>query len=407
MSVANTVEHTQRGPSGYSRWSVCTASPAAIESVKKKGLVPSDNSSPDSILGTVAHCLLAVCLELMISPRDFIGQDLFVPELNESFPVTPEIGEETDKGYEYICTFIGKGATVWVETKLSLQKVLPGEKGTADVVILVTENGVLTLHVFDFKFGIGVPVSVEKNGQMMLYTIGAFDELLTYEQRLDVRKIYIHVVQPRINNIAAWEVTKKYLESFRVEANHRFKITFDPSKREFVPGSQCRFCDLKTRCRTLKESIYKWTLESCDATGFDAFRSPDTMSDDQLAQLWPMLDFLGAWVTNMKKYMDNEAAKGRKFGDLKLIVGRHGNREWKNLSEAEFYLTFDQGLSADQIYNQQLISPSQAEKLIGRKLINKDEFGKLVNRTEAKPTLASASDPRQTYQQTLADEFDD
>jgi hypothetical protein len=259
----------------------------------------------------------------------------------------------------------------------------------------------------DFKYGIGVPVSVENNGQIMLYTIGAFDELLAYEQRKEVSQIFIHVVQPRINNIAMWEVSKGALEKFRAEAYSKHRITFDTQRREFVPGSHCRFCDFRVRCATLKESIYKWAIEDTENLGFDSFRNPSSLTDEQLGQLWYMLDFLGAWVTNMKKYMDDEAAKGRHFGDLKLISGRHGNREWKNEKDAEFYLLFQQGLSSDRIYNKKLFTPTQVEKLIGRKMLDLDEFNALVKRTEAKPTLAGANDPRKTHQQILSDEFDD
>lgn len=409
MAVLNSTEpaHTQRGPSGYSRWSVCTASPAAIEDAHRKGLIPVDNSSEYSREGTVAHYLLETALTIGCSPRDWIGEELYVPDLKESFIISPEMGEETDKAYEYICAFIGEGAILWVENKLKLDNVTPGEKGTADIVTLVQDGLDLVLHVMDFKYGAGIPVPVENNGQMQLYTIGAFDQLLDYEQRKKVSKIFIHVVQPRMGNIAAWEVTKGQLEKFRVEANGKFKITKDPLRREFVPGSHCRFCDFKTRCRTLKESIYKWAIEDESNTGFDGFRSPETMTDDQLAELWPMLDFFSAWASNMKKYMDTEAARGREFKNLKLRAGTQGKRQWKNAADAEFYLLFEEGLSAAQAYNQELLSPAQAEKLIGRKKLDQERFAELVTRTDAKPTLALANDPRPSYQQIMADEFDD
>ena len=60
---------------------------------------------------------------------------------------------------------------VMVEQKLDYSRWVKDGYGTGDAVIVA--DG--TLHVVDFKYGTGVPVSAEGNSQMRLYALGALD----------------------------------------------------------------------------------------------------------------------------------------------------------------------------------------------------------------------------------------
>lgn len=396
--------HTKRSPSGYDQWSVCTASPAAVEQDKKSGLIATDDDGSDYAReGTVAHALLAMCLDLHMSPREFMNEEIFVDDLNETFTVDPEMAEEVDKAFEYIMDFVTPGAQVWVEQKMPLDKVLPGEKGTADVVILPAD--MKRLHVFDLKYGKGKFVSVTNNSQMKLYGIGAFDNLLDRKARTAVKELMLHVVQPRMNNIDNWVFDKGELERFRVEAFQKHRESLDPERRKFVAGEHCWFCDRRARCRTLKESIYSQIIEDPDADAFDAFKNPDSMTNEELAALHPMLSFISAWATNVRKFMETRAAQGEHYPGLKMVEGKKGTRQWKDEKVAEKYLT-DKGLTDDQLFKKTLQTPSQAEKIIGRKNLD-DEFKKLFTQSDGKPSLAPADDPRPSVDQSLANEFDD
>jgi len=146
--------HTPFSPSGYDQWSKCTASIPTVNQDRKIGLIATDDGGSEYAReGTVAHALLAICLDMRMSPREFIGDSIFVEDLGEHHTVDAEMGEETDKAYEYIMDFVTPGAQVWVEQKLSLDKVLPGQKGTGDVLILDAKKK--RLHVFDLKYGKG------------------------------------------------------------------------------------------------------------------------------------------------------------------------------------------------------------------------------------------------------------
>lgn len=396
--------HTKRSPSGYDQWSVCTASVDAIEQDKKTNLIATDDGGSEYAReGTVAHALLAMCLDLWMSPREFMNDEIFVDDLGETFTVDPEMAEEVDRAYEYIMDFITPGCEVWVEQKMPLDKVLPGEKGTADVVILSADRK--RLHVFDLKYGKGKRVEVTNNNQMKLYGIGAFDHLLDRKTRTQIKDLLLHVVQPRIENIDSWKFDKGDLEKFRVEAFQKHSETMDPKRRKFVAGEHCWFCDRRARCRTLKESIYSSIIEDPDADAFDAFKNPDSMSNEELANIHPMLSFIGAWATNVRKFMEDRAAQGEKFPGLKLVEGKKGTRQWKDEKKADKYLQ-EKGLDDDQRYKKTLQSPAQAEKIIGRKNLD-DDFKKLFTQSDGEPSLASEDDPRPSVDQSLADEFDD
>ncbi|KAE8546164.1 DUF2800 domain-containing protein [Marinobacter nauticus] len=396
--------HTPYSPSGYDRWSICTASVQATDQDIKTGLIAKDDDGSEYAReGTVAHALLAICLDLRVSPREFIDQTIFVEDLVGEYPVDAEMGDEVDKAYEYVMDFITPGAQVWVEQKMPLTKVLPGQKGTADVVILPADRK--RLHVFDLKYGKGLFVEVAENSQMKLYGIGAFDELLDRRQRTDLQDLMLHVVQPRIGNIDNWVWQKSELEKFRIEAYSRYQEARNPEKRKFVAGEHCWFCDRRSRCRTLKESIYSWIIEDPDADAFDAFKNPDSMSNEELASLHPMLSFISAWATNVRKFMEDRAAQGVEFPGLKLVEGKKGTRQWKNEEDADKYLE-RKGLDDDKRYKKSLLSVAQAEKTIGRKNLD-DDFKKLFVQPDGKVSLAPVDDPRPAISESLADEFDD
>ncbi len=396
--------HTAYSPSGYDQWSVCTASVGTIDQDKKAGLIATDDGGSEYAReGTVAHALLAVSLDMRMSPRDFIGEVIFVDDLGEHFEVDAEMGEETDKAYEYIMDFVTPGCQVWVEQKMPLDKILPGQKGTADVVILPADKK--RLHVFDLKYGKGMRVNVTNNSQMKLYGVGAFDKLLDSKERTKLVELVLHVVQPRIGNIDSWVFEKGALERFRVEAYQRYQEAKDPERRKFVAGEHCWFCDRRARCRTLKDSIYSSIIDDPDAFAFDAFKNPDSMTNKELADLHPMLSFIGAWATNVRKFMEERAIQGEQYPGLKLVEGKKGTRQWKNEKDADKYLE-EKGLDDNSRYTKTLLSVSKAEKTIGRKKLD-DDFKKLFTQADGKASLAPEDDPRKSVDQSLADEFDD
>lgn len=394
--------HSAYSPSGYDRWSVCTASVVAVEKDRRDGLiVGSDESSIYAREGTIAHELHAMCAEFDFDPRSLIGKTIFVTDLQEHHTIDAEMGEEIDRAIEFFRSLLTPGCTVWVEVKVSLDKFMAGQSGTADIVILSADGK--HLIVLDLKYGKGKWVVAYRNGQLQLYALGVIDSL-THEQRRLLETVTIVISQPRLNHFDQWETTRGELERFRVEAHMKYEEARGDKPPVYVPGNHCWFCPRQARCKPLRDALLEQALDDPDAPAHDAFKSPDSMSDDELAKLFPMLQFLGAWSNNVKKFMETQALKGRQFKGLKLVEGKRGLRTWIDEVKADQYMT-QKGLKPDQRTNTSIVSPAQAEKLIGRKQLD-PTFKKLYRQADGKPALTVDDDPRKPIDDNLKDAFD-
>lgn len=399
--------HTDLGPSGYDWYSKCTAAPAAVTHKSR-------SSTSFSIEGTVAHAVLAKALEEEKSPREYIGETWYIEEDDVSgfYEVTPEIGEEVDKAYDYVLDQKPIGGTMYVEQKMDLSKTMPDQKGTGDVICISRDWS--ELHVFDLKFGRGVLVLVDDNNQLKLYGLGAFDNYIPSEHRGKLQKVILHIMQPRLEYMGRWETTRGYLEKFRVKARETYNIVHDPERRSFNPGEkQCKFCPIRNTCRHLAKSQIKLVFNEDEIREVPVYRDAAELTYQEQGALWPHLDFIAAWANNMKKAMDDNARTGAAvYPDLKLVEGKKGRREWKDENDVKNFLTYlafekDLDLDVDSFYNQYLMSPNQVEKLIGRKNLDKKEFSKLYSQGEGKPTLAPMHDPRPSLAASLKADFAD
>ena len=61
------------------------------------------------------------------------------------------------------------------------------------------------LQVIDYKHGVGVLVSAEKNSQMMCYALGTLE---LFDGLYDIREISMTIFQPRRENVSTFTMTK-------------------------------------------------------------------------------------------------------------------------------------------------------------------------------------------------------
>lgn len=393
------VQQVKLSPSAWEIWSNCTAQPLAVAAEKASGVLPPDTSSPYADEGIAAHEVFATSVLLGVSPREFVGTEMSISGLNRGWLVDEEMGEELDKAFEYVRDHVPPAAPMWVEQKVEIGKALPGSTGILDLSALVGK----TLHVFDLKYGKGIPVYAKDNGQISLYALGAFDNLLDIEGRIGLEEVVVHIVQPRLNNFSNHRMSKGDLERFRLRVRNTYVTVTDPEKAEFKPGEHCRFCPRLPYCTNLRETIYRMVFE-VEPTSFHDLKSPERMTSEELATMYPLLDFISAWTSNVRKYMEAQALRGTEYPGLKVVEGRKGARAWKDESIAIETLV-EKGVTEEKLYKKTLISPAQAETVIGRK--NFGPFREIIVQTEGKPTLVPVEDPRPTMVETLIGEFDD
>jgi len=137
-------------------------------SVRLSADVP-NTSSAFAMEGNAAHDLAEMCLKEQLSAFDYIGTSIKIDD--SEFIVNEEMIEAVDTYLEAIEKDREPGDELYVEHRFDLSKIYPGMFGTADCVLLQPKSR--TLRVYDFKYGAGIAVEVERNPQAMYYGVGA------------------------------------------------------------------------------------------------------------------------------------------------------------------------------------------------------------------------------------------
>ena len=178
-----------------------------------------------------------------------------------------------------------------VEQTVDYSKYAPEGFGTADCILISGD----TLQVIDFKYGKGVPVSAEENPQMKLYALGALELFGVF---YDIQKIKLSIVQPRIDNISNYELTKQNLVDWgenvvKPQAEKAFM-----GVGEYVQGEHCRFCRAKGACEFRATENMKVVEEIKNTTG--------VLSHEQTGEMLTKTEGVEQWIKDLKEHALNE-----------------------------------------------------------------------------------------------------
>ncbi len=262
---------------------------------------------------------------------------------------------------------------VMVEQNLDYSRWVKDGYGTGDAVIVA--DG--TLHVVDFKYGTGVPVSAEGNSQMRLYALGALD---MFGELYDIDTVVMTIYQPRLASISTDTISKTDLldwaeNTLRPLADQAYK-----GEGDLNAGSWCRFCKLRNTCRKRAEANLAMAQHD--------FKLPPTLSDEEIAVILDKLDDLISWAGDVKEYALNAALHGTRFHGWKLVEGRSNRRYTDETAVAQIV----SGTGHDP-YEHKLLGITAMEKLLGKKQFA-TLLSDLVERPQGKPVLVPASDKR-------------
>ena len=95
---------------------------------------------------------------------------------------------------------------VLIEQRLDFSRWVKNGFGTGDCVIVADD----VLQIIDYKHGLGVLVSAEKNPQMMCYALGALE---LFDGIYDINSIQMIIFQPRRENVSTYNISKEELLS--------------------------------------------------------------------------------------------------------------------------------------------------------------------------------------------------
>ena len=363
--AATGLEHARLAPSSASRWIAC---PGSVEAESE---FP-DNAGVHAEEGTAAHALAEHCLTQGV---DAAEADT-LPEW-ERFDST-EFREHVQTYLDYCRALPGEHL---VEVEFDLTRWIPEGFGTSDHVAIDDK----VLHVTDLKFGKGVKVSARGNPQAKIYALGAYEALRCL---YDIDSVRLHISQPRLDWIDDDELPVaellQWAEDELAPAAEQAAGTGAPR----VPGDHCLFCKARAVCRERAQRNVELATEE-----FGELPSPDTLSPEELSQIYLRLSEFQRWAKDIEEHALNEALAGRPLPGTKLVAGR-GRREWVDESLAAQAL-LDAGMPEKDVYVRKLTTIGACEKALGKK---HEVFSQVLEKKPGKPALVGADDPRPEYQ---------
>jgi hypothetical protein len=377
--------HAKLSASGSHRWLACPASVMA-----EQGLPERHSSFANE--GTAAHELAEIVLR---TPQDDCAQWIgrVLPETE--WTVDQEMADYVQQYVDYISYHVYKDSYAAYEVRVDFSDWIPGGFGTCDAMLITGD----TLHIIDLKYGKGVPVSPVENTQAMLYALGAYVDARGI---VDIKQVQITIVQPRIfdGEPQSWTISVEDLLRWGEWAKQRAEACLEPNA-EFVPGDkQCQWCKAKPTCKALATMTEKTIMaEFEDISTPDALTPVNRMTDAQIAEVLRAKALISSWLEAVEDRVVERLTEGEGFPGYKLVAGK-ANRRWSDETQAGVAL-FE--MIGDAAYTQKLLSPTQAEKVLGR--VRAQEIASLVFKPQGAPTLVVESDPRPSVGGISADDF--
>lgn len=375
--------HAKLGASSAARWLACPPSVALSATMP-------DTASSYAAEGTLAHALGELALRKYFVKG--IGPKTYEKErqklIDEAvFDDQPLYAKEMDGYVEIYVDYVKSVALgcnmpyVVLEQRVDFSAWVPGGFGTADCIIISGD----TLHVIDLKYGKGVPVDAEGNPQLQLYGLGAYQ---MYKFLYDIKKVVLHIVQPRLNNISKWEISVEDLIKFG-EYVKPIAVQADKGEGEYKAGDWCRFCRARAVCRARAD--YNVQL-----AGFTAIE-PGKLTNDEIGRYLELGENVASWLSDLKEYALSQCLAGNDVKGWKAVEGT-SRRAWTD-QEAAFKAIIDSGVDEAMLYERKPLTLAQVEKMLGKKAFA--DFAEYVCKPPGKPTLVVESDKREAIDNSV------
>lgn len=357
--------HAILSASSSHRWLNCPPSARLCETYEEKG---SDYAAE----GTDAHSLCEYKL------RKALGMEAIDP--TEHLTWYNEEMEDCADGYaSYVseqveaATETCKDPVVLVEQRVDFSRWVEQGFGTSDAIIIA--DG--TLHVIDYKHGLGVLVEADHNPQMMCYALGALE---LFDCIYDIDAVAMTVYQPRRQNVSTFEMSKDDLYCWADEILKPTAELAFAGNGNFLCGEWCGFCKAKHECRARAEA--NLMLAQYD------FKLPPLLEDSEIEVILSRADQLVSWINDIKEYALQQAISGKEWTGFKLVEGR-SNRRYTD-EAAVMQVVTNAGFDP---YERKLLGITAMQKLLGKNRFD-ELLSPYIEKPQGKPTLVPTSDKR-------------
>ncbi len=357
--------HALLSASSAHRWLECPPSAVANEAYPNQDTVFTNE-------GTLAH-----------EVAEFMARNGYYSKQEAKEGVTVEMVECAKEYADYIEEQKkSNDAIVLLEQRVDFSPWVPDGFGTCDCIIIQNE----TLSIIDYKYGQGVAVSATDNPQMKLYALGAMND---YGIALDVKKVELHIFQPRLNNISTDNLTVEELMEWAEKTVKPIAEKAAYGKGKYAPGEHCRFCQHGGKCRALT----KMCTEYLDTHGLRV--ALPVLAPHEVADVLRMEPMITLWLKKVKEQAMTTLMNGDELPGYKLVEGKLGNRKWSS-EQAVFEKLTGMGYDEKDITETKVLSPAQMDKAIGKKKAEEllEEF---IERAPGAPTIAPITDKRPAY----------
>lgn len=385
--------HSPLGPSSADRWIHCPGSVLATKDLP-------DTDSEYALEGTAAHTLAERCRKDNLPAKHFIGDKIFVElvdKTSKAIEVTKEMADGVQSFIDYLNALPGDD---YNESRLFYTEYVKDGFGTMDAAKATTKH----VSIVDLKFGKGVQVYAKDNSQLKLYALAFW---LTWGWMYDIEEFTLVVHQPRLDHVDEWEIGLPDLLKWADEVVRPAAIAALTPGGAFVPGDWCKFCKIKRTCAARAKYVFEFNIDELDdldgALAAD-FPARVTLTTEQITQALKRKAHVTSWYSDIEAYVMSELRQGRAIGGWKLVHGR-ASRVWAK-SPGEIERAFiaqglDEGLHAKLYGPPEIVSPSKAEGIFGKRLFApataKKESGplaSLIDKPLGRPVLVSEDDPR-------------
>lgn len=383
------MRHSVLSPSSSHRWLIC---PGSVEA--NRGKKHTDNFY--SVEGTTAHGLLEVCLRVGIDPFDLVGKLLE----DGHMPVDEAMADGVGHAIDYVTAYLANNPKARVlpeyEVHYGRQIGITAEEDPEDLLAfgtsdLIIDNYPKEVVAVDYKHGVGIPVSIKNNSQLLMYLLGMRQERGRYQR---YRKV---VIQPRIPR------RKPVQEDVLRDAEltgwvNRTVIPVVPvalsKNAPRVAGEHCRYCAADGNCRAQMEMVQKAAASEFKK----ALKDPKSLTPAEIAALLDVFKTLSSVAELVKK-----RAIAAVHAGVKIPGWQKGwtasRRIWRDEEEANALLE-RLGLTKRERYTVELLSPPKAEAVLkDKKLWPKKQRGvteqatpldDVLAYTEGNPTIEKA-----------------
>lgn len=370
--------HAKLSPSGAYRWMKCPGSVRLEEGFP-------DTTSPYAAEGTLAHSVLEAVIKHRFpdNPKKKFNFNAEIEKLKKSEFWDPEMLEHANDAADFAAEKLkeDKNRIVMPEQRVDISRWVPDSFGTVDMPIV--GGGVLT--VADYKYGKGVPVSVEDNEQLMLYALGLYD---LFSPVWDIQQIEMAILQPRCGGTSVHTISTEELLKFGEYAKERAEAAL-ADNAETAAGEWCKFCKARQVCRTRAD-------KNIQLAGF-VKEKPETLTNEEIGEYLKKGSEVASWLADLQDYALAELLAGRAVEGWKAVEGR-ANRAWTD-EDAAFKKILEAKLADEALlYNRKRITLAQTEKLLGKKVFNAN-LSEFVSTPKGKPALAEESDKRPAFKQ--------